>query len=241
MWYEFCKIEVLKQRNMKKLIYAITFCLFASSSYAQYSETRIIKDFDELRVIGPFEIELVEDQAKQLVIESAEIDLHKIITEMDGTALKIRSAAAFTSKKTIHIKINYDVIRELTASAGAIIFSNKPIYGDKIAIKANAGGRIELQLDMEKLEIKATQGAQVMLEGKVKTAEMHCTTGANLDASNLKTNTVFVESSTGGLVEVFATDKLDAHATTKGRILYVGNPSKLINEVKLKGSIKKKG
>lgn len=225
---------------MKQLI---TFCLAmvaVTTMFGQYSETRIIKDFDELRVIGPFEVELIEDENNQLIIESEEIDLHKIITEMDGTALKIRSAAAFTSQKTIHIKVHYDVLREVSSSAGAYIFSNKPVYGDKIDMKANAGGRIEFQLDVEKIELRVTQGAQVRVEGKAKTAELYCTTGATLNAGGLKTNKVYVESSTGGVAHVFAVEKLDAHATTKGEILYNGDPSVLIDEVKLKGVIKKK-
>jgi hypothetical protein len=226
---------------MRKLI---TLCLAIVSTtmlFGQYSETRIIKDFDEIRVVGPFEVELIEDENNQLIIESEEIDLHKIITEMDGTALKIRSAAAFTSQKTIRIKVHYDVLREVSSSAGAYIFSNKPIYGDKIDIKANAGGRIEFQLDFEKIEIRAAQGAQVRVEGKVKTAELYCTTGATLNASELKANKVYVESSTGSIAHVYAVEKLDAHASTKGEIIYNGNPSVLIDEVKLKGSIKKKG
>lgn len=226
---------------MKQIISLVAFCAIGFGVFAQYSETRIIKDFDELRVMGPFDVELIEDQNNhQVLIESEEIDLHKIITEIDGNELNIRSAAAFTSKKKIKITVHYDVLREVSSSAGAIVFSNRIIYGDKIELKANSGGRMEFQLDMEKVELRATQGAKVYLEGKSKSTEVYCTTGASVEAANLKSKEVYIESSTGGIAEIHAEDKLDAHATTKGEILYAGSPSTLIDEVKLKGSIKKK-
>lgn len=225
---------------MKKILTIIAVSFLTSTAFSQYSETRTIKDFDELRVTGPFEVELIEDQNNQLIIESEEIDLHKIITEMDGSALKIRSAAAFTSQKTIHIKVHYDVIREITSSAGAIVFSNKPIYGDKINIRANTGGRIEFQIEMEKVELKATQGSNIYLEGKVKDLEINCTTGSSVHASELQATNVIVEASTGGLVEINVAKRLEAHASSKGSILYVGDPTTLIDDVKLKGSITKK-
>lgn len=217
------------------------FIVCITATYGQYTETRTIKAFDELRVTGPFDIELVEDQNNQLIIESEEIDLHKIVTEVDGTTLKIRSAAAFTKQKKIKITVHYDVLREITSSAGAIVFSDRTIYGDKLELTANAGGRMEFVVDVEKVELKASQGAEVRIDGQSKSADFNCTTGAQIYAALLSSKEVFVEVSTGGVAEVNATKRLDAHATTKGEVLYVGDPEVLIDDVKLKGIIKKKG
>lgn len=223
----------------KNFILIIAFLIIANFSFSQNGETRELKNFDKIVVIGNIDVELIngDNETAELVLEN--IDADQIITDIRKRTLKIRLKSLFYKNYKVKIKINYKILRSIVASASAKISSDDILKIDKLDLKANSASKINLNIDVNVLNATASQGSVITLKGDAEYQKSVVNSGAELLFEDLDTENADVSAHTGGEGNFYVRNEINVLSTTGGLIHYKGSPEKETFSTELGGKIKK--
>lgn len=229
-------------KSLANLTLYFVFLTFSILSNAQ-KEDRTLKPFDELRVTGNVLVELTAGDKESLSVEiidnKSDLTLDKIVTEVDGKTLKIRMTNLKARKDKIKVLVTYKNIRDISANAGCKVIVNSLIKGDKLVAKANSGSIIRLKVDLNTIDLNSSEGGLINISGNVKTQETTVGTGGETHSFNLKSNSAFAKVTTGGKIDLYASDKIDAQVRMGGEINFKGDPKDVNKKISLGGTINK--
>lgn len=235
---------------MKKLFYAMLFaaavcCMgTANANYDRPSGNRITKTFD-LRgfdgisssagidvyiTIGPeYEVKVTTDRK---VMENVYI-------RVKGDVLHIGydGKENFGNRDT-KVYVTMPRVEELSASSGSDIETRGRISGNTLRISASSAAEIEASVDYKTVIIDCSSGADVDLEGEAEKCTADCSSGADIDVSDMRCTSVDASASSGGSIEVYATERLEADASSGGSIRYRGNPRNIDVDRSSGGSVR---
>lgn len=223
---------------MRKTILSLALLLFGLSML--HSQNRItvpIDDFIELHVSGRIDAELIPSESDEVVITSRNGQPQEVNVEQKNGKLIIRTRPRIDKQDEIGVKIPYNKLEYIEASAGAVINSARDLEAKDIELLANTGGKIELSLKAENIEAKITQVSDIILYGTTKTQDITVNTGGNYLAYDLESEDSYVKATGGSQAKVTASRKIEATANTKGYIGYVGDPVSTYVKTSLGGEI----
>lgn len=229
-------------KSLANTTLSLVFLTFSLLVTAQ-KEDRTVKPFDELKVTGNVLVELTAGDKESISVEiidnKSDLTLDKIVTEVDGKTLKIRMTNLKARKDKIKVLVTYKDLRDISANAGCKVIVNSLIKGDKLVAKANSGSIIRLKVDLNTIDLNSSEGGLINISGNVKTQETTVGTGGETHSFNLKSNTAFAKVTTGGKIDLFASNKIDAQVRMGGEINFKGDPKDVTKKVSLGGSINK--
>lgn len=206
-------------------ILLLTGSLFLS---AQTTEPRMLDPFEEIFVSGKIEVELILGDEEKVEVVVDQVELSKVITESDGKKLQIKMKPdIYPEERQVWVRVTFDDLNKLTATTGGMIWSEEVFTDDYLELNAFSGGDIQLEVWLDNLEAKVGQGSIIQLYGQTDRQEVKATSGGTYSAYELASNECIVTANTGGKVKVQVSDYLDARASTKGFIGYVGDPDKV--------------
>jgi hypothetical protein len=192
---------------------------------AQNREVRAAGAFDEVAVTGKILVELIPGSSEEVEVKVSNVELEKVITEVADGKLKIRMKPGIYSDATVTVRVTYQLLRELHATAGGEYYSRAVISGDKLTISASAGGIAELETEVNAIELKAGEGSRLTISGVAPTQRALISSGGVLNAEDLDSEHVSVRVSTGGKADVYASQNLEATVSTGGKLSYTGDPA----------------
>lgn len=225
---------------MKKLfISLILFLTISNFSFSQNVKIRELRRFDKIVVIGNIDVELVKSDKESAVLELENIDADQVKTDVKQRTLKIRLKSLFYKNYKVKIKVNYKELRKITASASAKISSDTPIEIDKLELKANSAGKINLIVDVNVLNATASQGSVITLKGDAEYQKSIANSGGELLFEDLDTENADVSAHTGGKANVYVRNEINILSTTGGLVHYTGSPKKETFSTELGGKITK--
>jgi len=216
-----------------KQLLALTFLLVFSSVIVNADSTekqnRSVRDFSEISVSSGIDLYLtMGDEEKVTIVADDEI-IDDIITEVRGDQLKIylkerpfRFRWKWNQERKAYVTVK--TIKEIKASAGSDVASENVIKGESLEVHASSGSDVRMEVNVNKLVLKASSGSDANLSGLAKYFDADASSGSDIRASDLKTKICRVEVSSGSDASVYATDEIEAHASSGGDIKYYGNP-----------------
>ena len=223
---------------MYRVIVSLGLVLLALS--AVNGQNRIsmpIGDFIELHVTGRIDAELIPSQSDELTITSRNGQPQEVKVEEKDGRLIIRTRPRIDKEDEFSVKIPYNKLEYIEASAGAVINSARDLMAKDIEMRANTGGKIELSLEAENITAKITQVSDIILYGTTKTQNVTVNTGGNYLAYELACEDTYVKVVAGSQAKVTASRKIEATANSKGFISYVGDPVSTYVKTSLGGEI----
>ncbi|MEM6264700.1 MAG: head GIN domain-containing protein [Bacteroidota bacterium] len=224
---------------MKALKLIVCMVVFAGGSEidAQEWQERSIDDFDRVVVTGKIQVELAPGEENSLRIETTNVSPGKVLTDVSGSTLRIRTKPGIYSKANIIVKVSYVELNGIVASSGAHVMTMEKLTADKVSLDAEIGGKISALLAAEKLEAKSTEGGRIELEGKVLEIIGEANTGGYFQAPNLLVNMAQVKVTTGGIMMLKPLKELQAYVSTGGKLTYYGEPASVETRATLGGTI----
>ena len=197
-----------------------------------------IDPFDEIILLGNVSALLVEGTTESIDIKNDEDQLEY---EVVGKSLKVKAKdlVKYNKTPTVKVVITYKTIRIIRARAGASVYSQNPITGDKIVLRFSSGASGEIEISQNSLEVNVSEGGNLQLKGKTQWQEVRVATGGIVSAYDLECDNAFVKANTGGSAQVTARKSIDANANTGGSIIYKGNPKKIKEKDGISGTVKK--
>ncbi len=97
-----------------------------------------------------------------------------------------------------------------------------------------------MALNANTVQSSATSGSDIELTGNTDQHTSSATSGASIDAYNLLSKNTTVNVTSGADINVYASESIDARATSGGDIDFKGNPKKVNKQSSSGGSISAK-
>ena len=189
------------------------------------TENRIIKsDFDGVKVSMGILVRLTQAKEVNLQVEMDDNIHELLITEVEDGILHIYfdEQVGNCKQKTIHLSM--PTITQLTTSSGASIRGQNKIETTELKLNSSSGSGLNIEADATRIDCDASSGANMTLKGICKNTYANASSGSNINATHLESITVKAGVSSGANIKVYATNSLDANASSGGSIHCEGNP-----------------
>ncbi len=238
------KIVIHQKLNDMKKFYVILLAMIATVSLsavncnvtssssqqddgAQKKEVRTVDKFDGIDLGASADIKLTQGTPQSITIEGRAKDVDKIITETDGSNLKIRTKSGSWNMNKVTIYITVENVKELNVSGSGSIVAQTAINGNDLAFHVSGSGSIAMSdLKAVNLSSHISGSGSIKLSGKgvTKMHEMHISGSGDVTVNELPTEEVSVHISGSGDCKVNASNKLVARVSGSGNVYYSGKP-----------------
>jgi len=205
------------------------------------TENRSVKEnFTSVKISTNLELYLTKGNRSKIIVEADE-NLHDIIiTEVKNGVLNIYSEKNIWRSAARKIYVTATTLERITATSGAEVYAEETITANNININATSGAQIKISLDANSVETIATSGANIYLVGLAENHSSSATSGASIDAYELQSKRVKARVTSGAGINIYASETMDAVATSGGDIDFKGSPKKITKTSNSGGSISAK-
>lgn len=206
-----------------KYIFTLICSLITYTTFAQKPLEKNVGDFDEVKVFDLIEINLIKSTENKVVITGADIEDVEVINKKGKLKIRMKFDRIFDGTQTF-VEVYYTNLTTIDANEGAVIVTNETIKQPYLELKAQEGGRIITNLEVDKLDSRAVTGGIIEISGKVKHQEVVLNTGGIYEGKKLITEQTKVKVSAGGEAYISASVLADARVRAGGYIEIHGNP-----------------
>lgn len=218
---------------MKKLLIGAAI-LVAQMSFGQI--TKNLGDFDSVKVFDKLHVKLVQSSENKIVIKGARESEVEVVNKQG--LLKLRMPfPKLLSGDDLDITLYYNNIELIDVNEGAIVSSTEPIKATAFKVSAQEGGKINVDLDVDKLKVSSVSGGEITLTGKATNQDASLGAGGFLLASKLVTSQTTVSVSAGGKADVNASTLVEAKVSAGGSIYIYGKPKQINQKTVFGGKI----
>jgi hypothetical protein len=192
---------------------------------ASAQQTRTVGEFSGIKAGDAFEIRITQGENPSLKVEAPESLQNQIKTEVKDGILNISAEGNLKTNDEITISIAMKTLSSLDISGAAEVKGENPFTVDKLSIKTNGAGDINLDVKANEILADISGAGDVTLKGTVQLLDASVSGAGDLKASNLEANKVKAKVSGAGDAKIYAVQGLDADISGAGSIIYKGNPA----------------
>ncbi|MCP9200736.1 DUF2807 domain-containing protein [Gramella sp. GC03-9] len=192
------------------------------------TESRSTDSYDEVKLVGSFNVELVSGKEGNLKVE-AESNLQEyIITEVNNGVLKITTDKDVNLNPTKEVKITvpFESLSKLSVTGSGDMWNRDLLKGSNLKVEVTGSGDMVLNLDVQDLEGVVTGSGDIELQGRSQNFECKVTGSGDFKAYELEAENVKASVAGSGDIRVNAKSSLKASVAGSGDINYKGNPEK---------------
>lgn len=221
---------------MKKLIIGAAI-LFVQISFGQV--TKVLGEFDTVKVYDKLSVKLVQSSENKIIIKGArESELEAV--NKNGI-LKLRMPfPKLLSGNDLEVTLYYKHIELIDVNEGAEVISKEAIKATSFKVSAQEGGKINVDLNVDKLKVSSVSGGEITATGKAENLDASLGAGGYFLGSKLVTSQTKVSVSAGGKADVNASTLVDAKVSAGGSIYIYGKPKQINQKTVLGGKIEQK-
>ena len=223
---------------MKRYFTLLIMAFVCMNTLAQRKNTKQLDKFTEVKAYDRIIVTLIKSNENKLVITGDDQD-EVSISNKNGL-LKIRMEFDnFLSGNEAMATLYYtEELSLIDANENAQINSNETVKGNRVEIKSQEGGKIDLKVDLKDLYTKSISGGEITLTGKSKIQEVMVNTGGKVYNKELNTENTSVVVNAGGRADVKASERVEAKVRAGGSIYIYGNPKDVDRNKVFGGKIK---
>ncbi|SEN69676.1 Putative auto-transporter adhesin, head GIN domain [Flavobacterium sp. CF108] len=218
---------------MKKLIIGAAI-LFVQMSFGQV--TKELGDFDTVKVYDKLSVKLIPSSENKVVIKGArEAELEAV--NKNGV-LKLRMPfPKLLSGNDLEVTLYYKHIELIDVNEGAEVISKEAIKATSFKVSAQEGGKINVDLNVDKLKVSSVSGGEITATGKADNLDASLGAGGYFLGSKLATSQTKISVSAGGKADVNASTLVDAKVSAGGSIYIYGKPKQINQKTVFGGKI----
>lgn len=217
-----------------KVALNIGIALFTITTLAQSSLNKDVGEFTEIKVYDLITVNMYQSEDENKVVVSGDNpDDIKIINQKGRLKIRMQAEKMYNGQE-VQVDVYYTSVSLIDANEGTRITVNNVMKQKEVNLRAQEGGRINVELEVEEATIKAISGGEITPTGSASSQEITINTGGIYSAKDLVTNYTKVKVTAAGTVEVNATDLVDVQVVAGGSVYIYGKP-KEVNEKKMAG------
>lgn len=201
--------------------------------------THTLEPFNELKGFDGLSINLIKSTENKAII-SGENTSSVAIVNIEGV-LKIRMQIGkiFSGYKTFVDLYYSDKILVIDVNEDARIVTKDNIKQEVLELKAQEGGELIVNAEVEQMLIKSVSGGVIRTTGSSNLQDVQINTGGVYEGKDFNTNFCTINVNAGSRAEINAKDYVKATVKAGGEVLVYGNPKKLEEKTVFGGTIKR--
>jgi hypothetical protein len=226
---------------MKKYLFSLAATLviysflFSSFTFGQSSQNRNLSSFREVHVSGGFDVVLKKGNNESVNIESSNIDLDKILTEVENNKLKISLKKGNYRNVDVKLVVTYKDLEAIHSSGSSEIVCNTDIKASNFSLHNSGSGNVKLtSINTDSFEVHNSGSSNINVAGTAKRQSYQISGSSKINAFDLKSEEAKVSISGSGDVNISVSQNLEASVSGSGDIRYKGDPN--IRNVRVSGS-----
>lgn len=191
------------------------------------TENRKIQDnFSVVKVSAGIDLYITQGNEVSLVVEADENLLDIIKTEVNENGkLSIYSEKNIWKAKARKVHLTLTNIEELIATSGSDVYTENTLKATRFKVSVTSGADAKIDVDAENVESNATSGADLSISGVATNHTSSATSGSSIYAFGLKSKKAKVSVTSGADIDIYASESIDARATSGGDVDFKGNPT----------------
>ena len=187
-------------------------------------ETREVDSFTGVKSSAGINVYLFQGDEEKVVVETDDNIQDCLITEVDGSVLKCYLDCNLRHSTKLNVYVNFKTLNKIRASSGSDVYGETTIKTDYLDINASSAADVKVEVEAESVSCDVSSGADAVLKGRAKYFDGDASSGADIKAEDLKVKTCKASASSGADIRISVSDRIDAHASSGGDVIYYGDP-----------------
>jgi len=232
---------------MKKLttfLFAALMIAGFNSAFAEVQD-RHLSGFHAISASASFDVYITQGSTESVKVEAPSDMINRIITEVNGDVLKIRTKNGNfswggwfnNSHKKMVVYVTVKSIHAINISGSSDVFFKEGINADKMELTVSGSGDVIGKLNAKSLETHVSGSGDIKLAGNAETSIIRMNGSGDFSGREFVTAVTMVSISGSGDATVNASQKLDARVSGSGDIRYAGNPKEVSKSTSGSGDI----
>jgi hypothetical protein len=218
---------------------AFTLCSCTFNSTSHESDNRIenerdLEDVSRLYVSGVFNLYLIQGDKPSLKMNGEEDQIKNLKVTQRGDVLELKFEEIknnFFGNSKPDVYLTLSELKEMEFDGVGNLKSEGPFKVDELELQGNGVGNISLNLEAKNIEADFNLMGNLTLEGSAEKITLSNEGIGNIEASQLLTQTMTLNSSGIGKVSVHCTGDLSITVNGIGAVSYTGNPNVIKEEI----------
>ena len=200
-------------------------------------ERKINDDFTSIKVSTGLDLYITQSNNVSLRVEADE-NLHDIIiTEIKNGVLKVYSEKNIWKAKSRKVYVSVKDLEDLSATSGSDVYTENTLKMSNLNVTTTSGADAKITVNAENITTSSTSGSDIKIMGTAVNHTANATSGSSINSFGLKSQNVIAKVTSGANIDVYASESIDAVATSGGDIDYKGNPRQVNKKSTSGGSI----
>lgn len=227
-------------RGMRKLLFYIVLCIGPLTTLAQEEQLTVrLKEFKEVKAFDGLSVNLIASDENKAVIKGANTQKVALVNNDGVLKLRMEIDKLFSGYRTFIDLYYTNPLVVIDVNEDARITSKETIRQDVLELKAQEGGEIFVDAEVEQMLIKSVSGGIVKATGSSDNQDVAINTGGTYEGKDFKTKFTTVNVNAGSSAKIFATNYVKATVKAGGEVLVYGDPSKMEEKTVFGGKIKR--
>ncbi|MCP4976074.1 MAG: DUF2807 domain-containing protein [Maribacter sp.] len=213
---------------MKNLVWLVVLLFISQTIKAQDEKiTSDLQSFSEIKAFDGLSINLIKASENKAVITGANTKNVAIVNNDGVLKIRMQITKLFSGYRTF-IDVYYtDKLLVIDVNEDARITSKEAIKQDVLELKAQEGGELSINAEVEQLLIKTVTGGVIETFGTADLQDVAINTGGIYEGKEMITKFSTINVNAGSKAEIFATNYVKATVKAGGEVLVYGDPEKM--------------
>ncbi|MBO0330886.1 head GIN domain-containing protein [[Muricauda] lutisoli] len=216
--------------------------LFLSLQYMEAQDatvTQNLQKFTEVKGFDGISINLIKSNENKAVIQGANTTNVAIVNNDGVLKIRMEIIKIFSGYRTYVDLYHSEELLVIDVNEDARISSDDTYVQEVLELKAQEGGELEVNCEVDQLLIKAVSGGEIFAGGFANTQDVIINTGGAYNGRTFKTKFTTISVNAGGNAEIYASDYVKANVKAGGEVLVYGDPEKMDEHTLFGGKIKR--
>jgi hypothetical protein len=187
-------------------------------------QTYDIANFNRIEIEGGYKVILRQSDKPALRIKADEEDFEYIDVNSDYETLSIKLKEKHFTFESMVLYIEFVELNEIEIEGGVKLETKGYVELNDFTLHVEGGAKIEMGMKANHFKVVGEGGVSFDFRGITKSMDARISGAGNLDADELKSESVTIEIEGVGGASVYATDYLKATIEGVGKIRYKGDP-----------------
>lgn len=225
---------------MKQFFTVFLFVIALATMQGQNDKiTQNLEKFTTIKAFDGLSINIIKSTVNKAVITGANTNKVAIVNNDGVLKLRMELGKIFSGYRTF-VDIYYtEELVTIDVNEDARIANKDVIKQDLLELKAQEGGELIINAQVEQLLIKTVTGGIISTTGFSDNQDVMINTGGIYQGKSFKTNFSTVNVNAGSKAEIYAINYVKASVKAGGEVLVYGNPKKMEEKTVFGGTIKR--
>ena len=222
---------------MKKTLLFLIVVSVCLKMHGQGEITQELEEFTTIKGFDGLSINLIKSDTNKAIITGANTNKVAIVNTNGVLKLRMKINKIFSGYRTfIDLYYSEDII-VIDVNEDARITCQETIKQEVLELKAQEGGELIINAEVEQLLIKTVTGGVIETAGVGDLQDVMINTGGIYKGKDFITKFSTINVNAGSRAEVHASDYVKATVKAGGEVLVYGDPSKMEEKTVFGGKI----